>query len=278
MTRKVICVLLAVILTVSAMPALAVNSALYNVIDFKFHHYQFGIGYGSCPVYTAPSTSAYRAANGKASVDTNHDMWVGGFETGSGWLLVRYETNNGGVRVGYIPPNYIRGFTTSIDRLKFSHIQQTATSYISITDNPLNYNTSFGMLSPGDTYYILGKYTYYGNWWYIECRINGQIARGFIDRGNTAVDNGSGWYSTDIGVPDQGPQGQRRIGTVHVQGDARIVRQNAGQGYNMVARVNYPEEYPCYDQKIGTNGRSWYLIWVDGVWGWISEGVSTLNR
>ena len=226
MARRIACFLLAIMLAALAVPALAANSSLYNVIDFKFHHYQYGIGYGNCPVYTAPSTSAYRAANGKASVDTNHDMYIGGFETGSGWLLVRYETSGGGVRVGYIPPNYISGFKTDIDRLKFSHIQQTATSYIEITDNPLNYNTSFGALSPGDTYYILGKYTYYGNWWYIECYINGQIARGFIDRDTTAVDNGSGSYSSNIGEPDRGPQGQRKIGTVRVKGDARIVRQN----------------------------------------------------
>ena len=161
MRKKMICTLLAVILIGLAIPDTGLgSSSLYNVIDFKFHHYQTGIGYGSCPVYTAPSTSAYRTANGKASVDTNHDMWVGGFETGSGWLLVRYETSNGGVRGGYIPPNYLNGFTTpNIDRLKFSHIQQQATSYIDITDNPLNYNTSFATLSPGDTYYILGKYT-----------------------------------------------------------------------------------------------------------------------
>ncbi len=302
MLKKVFCFLIVAMLLVLALPTIGLgSSSLYNVIDFKFHHKPNGIGYGNCPVYTAPSTSAYRAANGKASVDTNHDMYIGGFETGSGWLLVRYETSNGGVRVGYIPPNYINGFKTDIDRLKFSHIEQTATSCIDITDNPLNTNTSFATLSPGETYYILGKYTYYGNWWYVECYVNGQIARGFIDRDTTLVYNGSssnqtgysntgssgytstysnsgnGSYTNDFRDPGRGPQGQRRIGTVRVQGEARIVRQNAGQEYNMVARVAYPDEYPCYDEKIGTNGRRWFLIYVDGVWGWISEGVSSLN-
>lgn len=275
MVRKIVCTLLALVLLVPALPALAADSALLNVIDFKFHHYPNGIGYGSCPVYSAPSTSAYRGANGKASVDTNHDMWVGGFETGSGWLMVRYDTNSSSARVGYIPPEFIRGFKTNIDKLKFSYIEQKATDYINITDNPLNSNTSFGTLSPGQTYYILGKYTYYGNWWYIECYINGQVARGFIDRNTTPVDNGSGKYSTDIGEPEFGPQGQRKIGRVRIQGEAKIVRQNAGPKAEMVARVNYPEEYPCYDRKTGDNGNVWYLIWVDGVWGWISSGVST---
>lgn len=273
MTRKIVCVLLAAMLTVLALPAQAADSSLLNVIDFKFRHYENGIGYGNCPVYTAPSKSAYRGADGKASVDTNHDMWVGGFETGSGWLLVRYDTSYGIARVGYIPPEFIRGFKTDFDKLKFSYIEQKATDYINITDNPLNSNTSFGTLSPGQTYYILGKYTYYGNWWYIECYINGQVARGFIDRNTTPVDNGSGKYSTDIGEPEFGPQGQRKIGRVRIQGEAKIVRQNAGPKAEMVARVNYPEEYPCYDRKTGDNGNVWYLIWVDGVWGWISSGV-----
>ena len=274
MIRKIVCILLAVLLAVSALPVLAAtptdgtSSYYYNVIDFKFHHYPNGIGYGNCPVYTAPSASAYRTANGKASIDTNHDMWIGGFETGSGWLMVRYETNNGGVRVGYIPPENIRGFKTDIDKLKFSYIEQTAAGYIKITDNPLNNNTSFATLSPGETYHILGQYTYYGNWWYIECYVNGQIARGFIDRGRD---------KDIIGEPEFGPDGQRKIGRVRVQGDKKFVRKDANPNSDRVATVSYPEDFPCYDRKIGSNGNRWYLIWVYDYYtfGWISEGVST---
>ncbi|MBR0218633.1 MAG: hypothetical protein IJQ33_05500 [Clostridia bacterium] len=299
MIRKIGCILLAVLLVVSALPALAAtptdgsSSYYYNVIDFKFFHYQNGIGYGNCPVYTAPSASAYRTANGKASIDTNHDMWVGGFETGSGWLMVRYETNNGGVRVGYIPPEYIRGFKPNLDKLKFSYIEQTAAGYIKITDNPLNSNTSFAVLAPGETYHILAQYTYYGNWWYIECYVNGQVARGFIDRSSVTSNNGNSANTTantnynttvnttnnttNVGEPDYGPQGQSKIGRVRVQGDRKFVRKNAGEGYDRVATVSYPDDFPCYDRKTGTNGRWWYLIWVDShsTWGWISEGVST---
>lgn len=291
MMKKALAVLAVLVVLLSSSCALAATSvgnnsygayygsstSLYNVIDFKFFHEARGIGYGNCPVYTAPSLNAFRCANGKASVDTNADMWIGGFESG-GWLLVRYETSNGGVRVGYIPPQYIRGFSTTIDRLKFSYIPQVATTYTSITDNPLNVNSSFATLMPGETYYILGKYTYYGNWWYIECDVDGQVARGFINRNTTAVDNGSGVYSTNIGEPALSPYGGSKIGQIQVQGSARIVRQNAGQEYNMVARVTYPDKYPVYDSKIGTNGRTWYYIYVDGVWGWISDGVCNFIR
>ena len=252
------------------------NSDLYNVIDFKFHHYEYGIGYGSCPVYTAPSKNAFRCANGKASCDTNADMYIGGFDV-TGWLMVRYETNGGGVRVGYIPPEYVRGFTTSIDRLKFSYIEQTAVNTITVTDNPLMPNSSFATLSRGETYHILGKYTYYGNWWYIECEVDGQVARGFINRDTTAVNTGNGNYSTDLGNPSYSPLGTKQIGTVTVQGDGRIVRQNAGSEYEMVARVGNYEKYPAYASKTGTNGSTWYYIYVDGVWGWISSKMVRFN-
>ena len=257
-------------------PSFSGNSALYDVLDFKFHHYEHGIGYGTCPVYTAPSSTAYRCVNGKAAIDTNYDMWVGGYDR-TGWLLVRYETNNGGCRVGYIPPESVRGFKTDIDVLAFSYIPQTAVAQISVTDNPLVQNSTFAVLSPGEEYHILGKYTYYGNWWYIEFYVGSQIARGFINRDTTPVDLGDGVYTTDLGFPAVSPLGTTQIGTVTVTGDGKIVRQNAGTEYEMVARVNSGEMYPAYSSKTGTNGRTWYYLYIDGVWGWISSGVVRFN-
>ena len=247
-----------------------VDSELFYVIDFKFHHYEKGIGYGSLPVYSAPSLSAYRCANGKAAIDTNADMYIGGFDA-TGWLMVRYETNNGAVRVGYVQPDKVRGFKTDIDTLKFSYIPQVAQDRISLTDDPMLISAPFAVLEPGETYYILGKYTYYGNWWYIECTVDGKVARGFINRDTTLVNNGSGVYSANLGVPPVSPLGTEQMGTVTVQGSAKIVRRNAGTEFEMVARVNNNEQYPAYASKIGTNGNTWYYIYVDGVWGWISS-------
>ena len=126
------------------------NSPLYEVIDFKFHEYKKGIGYGSLPVYSAPSVNAYRCANGKATIDTNAEMFVGGFDE-TGWLMVRYETNNGAVRVGYVEPGKVRGFKIDIDRLKFSYIPQVAQSRIEVTDDPMMISASFAALDPGET-------------------------------------------------------------------------------------------------------------------------------
>ncbi len=275
--KKVISALLLTAILVTAVWAPAAQAEavrseeIYSVIDFKFHHYEYGIGYGNCPVYSAPSTSAFRCANGKASCDTNYDMWIAGFDQGSGWLMVRYEINNGGWRVGYIPKSSIPGFKTTIDPLKFSYIPQTAMGTIDVTDNPLTVSSSFARLHAGGTYHILGKYTYYGNWWYIEFTVNGQVARGFINRTTTPVDNGSGVYSTDIGYPSASPFGGEQIGTATIIGDARIVREKADPNTEMVARVNSYEQYPVYGSQIGSTGKLWYYIYVDGVWGWISS-------
>lgn len=149
---------------------------------FKFEIHKYGIGYGSCPVYTAPSKSAYRCANGKASCDTSAKMDDGGFV--SGWLLVRYETNNGGVRVGYIPPEYVRGYKSSMVP-HFGYIPARADNLIYVTDNPMMHGTSFAVLDAGEEFHILSKYDYYKKngleWWYIECTVDGQLAYGFIE-------------------------------------------------------------------------------------------------
>ena len=50
------------------------------------------------------------------------------------------------------------------------------------TDNPVNEGETVAELAAGDSFEILAKYTYHGNWWYIECTVDGQPARGFIDR------------------------------------------------------------------------------------------------
>ena len=151
--------------------------------SFMFKNHGNGIGCGNCPVYAAPSEDAYRGAKGKALVSTtNAEMAEAGFV--SGWLLVRYETNNGSYRVGYIPPSYTRGFESDMVP-HFDYIPATANKAIEVTDNPVSHNAAFGKVKKGATFYILGRYDYDREqgfeWWYIECTVDGKIARGFID-------------------------------------------------------------------------------------------------
>ena len=149
---------------------------------FKFEIHKEGIGYGSCPVYTAPDLSAYRCANGKATCQTNAKMDDAGYV--SGWLLVRYETNKGQYRVGYIPPRYVRGYTSRMYP-HFGFIQVTADDQIMVTDNPMSHTGGFARLDPGETFYILSRYNYYAkngfDWLYIQCTVDGQVACGFIE-------------------------------------------------------------------------------------------------
>ncbi len=160
----------------------SLNAQLNSLPPFKFAKHKNGIGRGVCPVYTAPSTDAYRCSGGKAACDTNSAMDEGGFV--SGWLLVRYETNNGGVRVGYIPPRYVRGYRSSMVP-HFGYVPARADDIIYVTDNPMMHGTSIAMLNAGEDFHILSKYDYYKDkgleWWYIECTIDGQIAYGFIE-------------------------------------------------------------------------------------------------
>ena len=83
-------------------------------------------------VYSAPSTSSWRGANGKAVVSTNGPVYVAGGE--NGWLLVMYDTNAGAVRVGYI-----RGSGTgnvNAEYLDFAYTTVTLSRSVSLTDDP----------------------------------------------------------------------------------------------------------------------------------------------
>ena len=68
---------------------------LLNVQSFKFQQHKSGIGFGDCPVYTAPSEKALRFANNRQACDTNAELYEAG-RTEDGWLLVRYETGKQG--------------------------------------------------------------------------------------------------------------------------------------------------------------------------------------
>ena len=197
-TRMILALLILVICVLAAVPVFAGTSterrssssgngnALLNALPpFKFAKHQNGIGYGNCPVYTAPSTDSYRAANGRATVATDGYQvdeagWV------DGWLLVRYQIKTGW-RVGYIPQNYVRGFKSSMVP-HFGWVPCTADDTIYVTDNVYSHTDSFAVLDPGEGFHVLSRYNYYAkegyDWWYIECTVDGQVARGFIEVGS----------------------------------------------------------------------------------------------
>ena len=270
----------------SSIPAASSETVakLLEVIDFKFFVKEDGIGKGSAPVYTAPSEDSIRLADGKAGCNVESEIAVAGHV--NGWLLVRYEIGNKNtkdrqVRVGYIPPKYSKGYKSGRGDIVFDSIPVKLAEDTEITDNPRHNSTWFGTLKEGTDITILGKYTYTGNWWYIETTLDGKLTRGFINRNATAilVDGIKYHNNEELGFPAVSPANTQKVGMITVRGtkdDAMIVRQKASKDSKMVARVFGGESYPCYGTEEPRKGHSWHYIWVDGVWGWIAAGNATL--
>jgi hypothetical protein len=128
-------------------------------------------------VYSAPGSSSYRGANGKACVSTNGPVYVAGWD--GNWLLVMYDTNSGGVRVGYIRKSDISGSISASD-LTLDNTARTLSRSATLTDDPVTGSTDIAQLSSGTQVTYLASYNNGTNWAYVETTVGGQIARGFI--------------------------------------------------------------------------------------------------
>ena len=255
---------------------------LLEILDFKFFIREDGIGKGSAPVYTAPSEDSIRLSDGKACCSVEDEISVAGFV--NDWLMVRYEIGKKGdkdrkVRVGYIPPKYSKRYTPKVKKIEFDSISVKLAEAAEITDNPRHNSTPYGTLPKGTKITILAKYTYSGNWWYVETKLDGKLTRGFINRSTAAIKvDGTVYRGNEaLGFPVTSPMKTEKIGTVTAKGsedDALIVRKSAGTENNMVARVYGGDSFPCYGTETLKNGNTWYYIWVDGVWGWIAGGIA----
>ena len=185
---------LALVLTLACLCAAAEQAAvkpaavsetvakLLEVWDFKFHVRETGIGTGTAPVYTAPSKDAVRLSDGKASCRLGDEIAVAGYT--DHWLMVRYEIKDKKVRVGYIPPKYVRNYKSHMAP-HFGYIPAVADDTIPVTDNPMAHGTSFAELAPGEAFHVISRYNYHQkkglDWWYIEFEVDGQVAYGFIE-------------------------------------------------------------------------------------------------
>lgn len=292
--RKTAALTLALILAISCVSAIAEGGSsapaaqsetvakLLNILDFKFFIRDEGIGKGSAPVYTAPDENSLRLNDGKASCSVESEIAVAGFE--DGWLLVRYEIGRKDekdrkVRVGYIPPAYARKYKSGRGDIEFDSFSVTLEADTEITDNPRHNSTPFGTLPAGLEITILAKYTYTGNWWYVEAVDGGTKMRGFINRSETGIiiDGVTYHGNAELGFPVKSPENTAQNGMVTISGneeEAVIVRKGVGSDTTMVARVYGGDSFPCYGFQTLSNGKTWYYIWVDGVWGWVTGGLS----
>ena len=132
-------------------------------------------------VYSAPATSSWRGANGKAMVNTNGALYVAGWE--NNWLLLMYETNNGSVHVGYVDTAKVRGGIPYAPDLSFAYDKATVTKRCTLTDDPARTGSAITTLSEGTTVTWLSRFYNNSAWDYVETTVNGKVARGFIEVG-----------------------------------------------------------------------------------------------
>ncbi len=135
------------------------------------------------PVYSAPGKSSWRGANGKALVNTSGGVWAAGWE--NGFLLVFYETNSGGIRVGYVSRQDGAGQLGCDQSLRFSYVKASLQTSCQLTDDPLLLSSVITRLSAGaQVTYLSTMFTGRGDAWdYVETTAAGQTVRGFISSG-----------------------------------------------------------------------------------------------
>jgi len=118
-------------------------------------------------------------------LSTNGVVYSAGWE--NDWLFVMYETNNGSVRVGYVPCNQITGGTSETRKLDFAYTTAVTTAWVSLTDDPARGTTSLKMLAPGTEVIYLASYVNNQAWDYIDIYEDGDYIRGFIPVGNLNI-------------------------------------------------------------------------------------------
>lgn len=132
-------------------------------------------------VYSAPSMDSYRGANGKAVVDTNGGLMAAGWD--NGFLMVMYETNKGGVRVGYANGRDIKS-PVSINKMLYFHYQPaTLEQSAQLTDDPVRNSSYITDLPAGSQVIYLSTFFNQYSWDYVETIVDGRQARGFIRSG-----------------------------------------------------------------------------------------------
>jgi len=135
----------------------------------------------SYPVYSAPALNAVRGANGKASLHTSGGAYSAGWS--GAWLLMRYEKNNGGYRVGWVPKTELnmRGIERT-KQLNFAYWKVTLDEDCILTDDPLMESEILAYASAGEELTYLAYYHYNNGkeYAYVQGELDGRPVCGFI--------------------------------------------------------------------------------------------------
>lgn len=127
------------------------------------------------PVYAYPAEDGWRGAGGKAAVSLKEPFTALAWSEDGEWLLIDYETGSGH-RIGYI--RRLPGMQIAVPTLNALHIPLTLTKDFTVTDDPNDSIRTIASVKAGDAIDVLG-YTGYV-WAYVELKIDGQRARGFL--------------------------------------------------------------------------------------------------
>ncbi len=140
-------------------------------------------------VYSAPGTNSWRGANGKAMINTDGAVWAAGWD--NGWLLLFYQLNKGGLRVGYVDGSKIKGNVSIQNVLNFDYSQVQVQSACQLTDDPIQTSTVITTLKKGQSVtYLTTVINQFGRAWdYVETTFNGQRVRAFIPSGSLNLVN-----------------------------------------------------------------------------------------
>lgn len=132
-------------------------------------------------IYDGPGIHYRRGADGKAVASTNGRMYAAGWE--SGWLMVMYQINNGGVRVGFASPEDFRD-RPILPQLFFDSASTLTLNTAQLTEDPVMALTPITQLPQGTPVTWLSRfYSAQRAWDYVEVNINGQLMRGFLKQG-----------------------------------------------------------------------------------------------
>ena len=141
------------------------------------------------PVYSAPTASSWRGANGRASVSTAGRVYA--YARENNWLMVMYETNasSNAVRVGWIDLSKVNETVPVNTPANFGYQALTLGQTVNVTDDPVAMTPMATLQAGTQVTWLTSFYTSSQVWDYIEFNLNGQIARGFVPSGTLTVES-----------------------------------------------------------------------------------------
>ena len=141
-------------------------------------------------------------------------------------------------------------------------------------------SSNLGRYNNGEYVYVVN---YYGgqdgkyNYCYVRT-MDGRV--GYMhDYALTSLNGYVPSYNDIIVQPTPTPTPARDDGMkVRITTSSGNARSGPGAEYSQVGYVSYGEVYKVYETRRATNGVTWFKIWVNGRYGWISSGLTDTGK